>query len=251
MKKTICDEMAGKVFKENNYEFRVFLRKGSLGDAGAYSLSIFLENEPDIIAPDLILLAIRAVLRANDQMENKTKNLQSAEVIINKISMEDNEPMGNLLDMMKLRPVLHLQPFAEVIDNIEKIYKTNSIQNHSVDFTHANHIASIRKQKVEKALAYMNKTTKEVVFQDIDGVNKMIPMELVWSVTPIVKKTNMGGNNNYELSPSLDITINCKSPNIKNIQGSRIGTLLSSQIRATFMELTPIEFHSYDRLTIS
>lgn len=228
---TAYTPLAGVTFKDAQYEYRIYVKSGSLGDGEITSISIFIENTPDKVGMDLALYALEHVAKVAGE------DLQTSEFMINKILIEDYPAIGEMLTLLSdgNKTLYGLQPFKSLLEKV----KINLSKN--VDFEEINNIINIRKKKFGKVLNYMANNLKE-----IDGIN-INEIKYGISGQPHRVKDTL-------LAPTVTITINVKLDidpyEDLSVKREKAG-LVKTMVRTTFDELSPLDIFSYDTFTIN
>jgi len=139
----IIKQIAGKVFKDGPYEYRIYMKSADLGTV-ITSISIFIENTPDQVGVDLIMYALAHLIDVGGE-ELKTSE---SEFMINKIIMEEYESLGEMISAMGLSSEFGVQSFEDlnkrVLNNKDK----------KVDLAEINRKIKTRSAKLQKALEY-------------------------------------------------------------------------------------------------
>lgn len=138
--------IAGKTFKEDSYEYRIYVKTGDIGDDYIISISVFLENIPDIIGMDLIQ---KAVAHVSALTPEELKN--NAQFMVNKVVMEEYESLGEISRSLLKGISLGLQPLDSLIHVIER-----NLDN-KIDFHEINQRITSRKLKLQKSVDYLQR----------------------------------------------------------------------------------------------
>lgn len=224
-------DLAGKVFKDGPYEYRIYVRTGSLGDDDIISISLFIENTPDYVGGDLYMYAINhvAAVAGEDQIKN-------SDWMINKVVLESHESLGEMtaLILKDNRNVLGLQSYIDLFKKIQ------SIQDRKIVFEDVKRTLMARERKIRKVLEYMQDNITEV-----EGT----PVSIEYKVTGEIKR-----HNDTILAPKLTIEVNVAfntSWNNGQTEMARetIDHIVQS-VQNTLEELSPIDFHSYDSIAV-
>jgi hypothetical protein len=225
----IINKIAGKTFKDGQYEYRIYIKTGSLGEGDITSISLFIENTPDQVGMDLALYALEHVAEAYGPEE-----LTQSEFMINKILIEDYPAIGEILSLLLegRKTELGIQSFASLLNKV----KINL--NNNIDFAEANRIIAIRKKKFEKVVNYMSNAGLE-----IDGVKiKKIHTTI---------KGQAKRHNDTDLAPSIEINmVVAAEPTNKDNQKESLSAVVPF-IKRTFNDISPIDIYSYDKLTVT
>lgn len=183
----IIKQIAGKVFQDGPYEYRIYIKSADLGTV-ITSISIFIENTPDYVGVDLILYALGHIIDVGGE---ELKNTES-EFMINKIIMEDYESLGEMISAMGITSEFGVQSFEDlnrrVLANKDK----------KVDLAEINRKIQTRMAKFKKALIYTAK-----VFEHQQGLS-----------TSVVSLTgNPRRINNGAILPALSASITIRTAN--------------------------------------
>lgn len=218
------NSLAGQVFTEGPYEYRIYVKTGELGDDSIVSLSIFIENTPSHVGVDLYLMALEKVAQvAGDHIQN-------SDWMINKVILESYEGLGEMTSMImgNRSNVFGLQSFKDLLKKI----KTNL--NKKVDFEEVNNTIDIRKRKLTKVLEYMQRTLTKVN-------NTKLSLKS-YSITGEAKR-----HNEDTLAPSIKIkmivALTQKQNTLTNLD-------VKEKIQTIMEDLSSIDLHSYDTVTI-
>ena len=220
--------LAGQVFKDGPYEYRIYVKTGELGDSSIVSISIFIENTPPHVGVDLYLMALKRVAEvAGDHIEN-------SEWMINKVIIEQYEALGEMTPMVtgQRSNIFGLQSYR----SLEEKIRTNLTK--SINFQQVNDIIDVRKRKLTKVLNYMQKTlptTKQ-------------PLNITYTISGEVKR-----HNEEILAPSIKADINVtmvEKPKASDHTARVIIEAIKDSIYEMIEDLSPIDIHSYDNITI-
>jgi hypothetical protein len=220
------NSLAGQVFTDGPYEYRIYVKTGELGDDSIVSLSIFIENTPAHVGVDLYLMALEKVAQvAGDHIQN-------SDWMINKVILESYEGLGEMTSMImgQRSNVFGLQSFQSLLQKI----KTNL--NKKIDFEEVNSIIEVRKRKLTKVLEYMQRT--------LTKVNNTSLSLKSYSITGEAKR-----HNEDTLAPSIKVKmIVAIKPEIKS--NREILEAVREKIHSIMEDLSSIDLHSYDTVTI-
>jgi len=220
------NSLAGQVFTDGPYEYRIYVKTGELGDDSIVSLSIFIENTPAHVGVDLYMMALEKVAQvAGDHIQN-------SDWMINKVILESYEGLGEMTSMImgQRSNAFGLQSFQSLLQKI----KTNL--NKKVDFEEVNSTIEVRKRKLTKVLEYMQRT--------LTKVNKTSLSLKSYSITGEAKR-----HNEDTLAPSIKVKmIVFIKPDIKS--NREILEAVREKIQSIMEDLSSIDLHSYDSVTI-
>lgn len=222
------NSLAGQVFTDGPYEYRIYVKTGELGDDSIVSLSIFIENTPSHVGVDLYLMALEKVAQvAGDHIQN-------SDWMINKVILESYESLGEMTSMImgERSNTFGLQSFQSLLQKI----KTNL--NKKIDFEEVNSTIDIRKRKLTKVLEYMQRT--------LTKVNNIKLSLKSYNIIGEAKR-----HNEDTLAPSIKIkmivAIDTKAPE-KNSRDALQS--VREKIQTIMEDLSSIDLHSYDTVTI-
>jgi hypothetical protein len=218
-------QIAGKLFKDGPYEYRIYIKSGDLGVGNINSISLFVENTPDHIGVDLIIYAMGQLI---DIAGDDLKNSQD-EFMINKIIMEEYETLGEMLTAMKFTTEFGLQSFTQL---------NAALLNHKdkkIDLKEINDKINVRANKLKKALDYISKT--------------FVPSKEDIKTTITYKVSGKPLRFKNEITPGLnvDITINTN----KRIEDYHEKNSMVDDFKDQLTHISPIQFHSYDKFNVS
>lgn len=151
----IIKQIAGKVFNDGPYEYRIYMKSADLGTV-ITSISIFIENTPDYVGIDLLIFAMGHIIDAGGE---ELKNTES-EFMFNKVIMEDYESLGEMLSAMGITSEFGVQSFQ----NLNKAILSN--KDKKIDLSEINAKIQTRLSKIKKALIHTVK-----VFEHEQGVS--------------------------------------------------------------------------------
>lgn len=233
--------LAGKVFTDGPYQYRIYVRTGDLGDESIMAINIFIENEPPYVGVDLHMFAINRVAEvAGDHMEK-------SDWMINKVIMEEAEGLGELSSLItgERTTVFGIQSYQSLMTKIQ-----NNIDK-KIDFEKVFKTISSRKIKLFKTLDHM-----------VDNITNI-------NGTPISMKFSISGEPKRHadsmLAPSIKIYITFAAYKDSTIWGinSRPNrdkeavklnyddlVEIKRQLKNTLENLSPVDLHSYDTLQI-
>jgi hypothetical protein len=220
--------LAGQVFTDGPYEYRIYVKTGELGDSSIVSISIFIENTPPHVGVDLYLMALKRVAEvAGDHIEN-------SEWMINKVIIEQYEALGEMTPMVtgQRSNIFGLQSYR----NLEEKIRTNLTK--SINFQQVNDIIDVRKRKLTKVLNYMQKTLPTY----------KQPLNITYTISGEVKR-----HNEEILAPSIKADINVtmvEKPKASDHTARVIIDAIKDSIYEMIEDLSPIDIHSYDNITI-
>jgi hypothetical protein len=204
------------------------VKTGELGDDSIVSLSIFIENTPAHVGVDLYLMALEKIAQvAGDHIQN-------SDWMINKVILESYEGLGEMTSMImgQRSNVFGLQSFQSLLQKI----KTNL--NKKVDFEEVNSIIEVRKRKLTKVLNYMQKTLPTY----------KQPLNITYTISGEAKR-----HNEEILAPSIkaDIIVTMiEKPKASDHTARVIIEAIKDSIYEMIENLSPIDIHSYDNITI-
>jgi hypothetical protein len=139
----IIKQIAGKVFNDGPYEYRIYIKSADLGTV-ITSISIFIENTPDHVGVDLLIYALGHIIEVGGE---ELKTIDS-EFMINKVIMEEYESLGEMLSSMGITTEFGVQSFEDlnraVLSNKDK----------KIDLAEINKRIETRIAKFKKALIY-------------------------------------------------------------------------------------------------
>lgn len=227
--------LAGHTFKEGPYEYRIYVKTGEIGDDHIVSISIFLENIPNIVGMDLVDLAI-AHVRALTPEDMKT----SANFMINKIVMEEYESMGEVSRSLIKGVSLGLQSLDSLTDVIERN------MDKKIDFEEINRAISARSRKVNKTISFLNDQIKTVQADNN-----------IYSVQAITGNVSGAPTKNSEgiIKPGINVKITVHifdKPGQTAVQrmANNDSWKISRDFRETFNHHSIIDLHSYDKFEV-
>ena len=221
--------LAGQVFKDGPYEYRIYVKTGELGDETIVSISIFIENTPSHVGVDLYLMALNRVAEvAGDHIEK-------SEWMINKVIIEQYEALGEMTPMItgQRSNIFGLQSYR----SLEEKIRANLSK--SINFQEVNDIIDIRKRKLTKVLNYMQKT--------LPTANKQ-PLQITYTISGEAKR-----HNEEILAPSIKADINVtmmEKPKASDHVARSIIEAVKDSVYEMIQDLLPIDIHSYDNITV-
>jgi hypothetical protein len=221
-------QLAGRVFKDGPYEYRIYIKSGSLGDDTIVAVSLFIENIPPYVGVDLYMYAMGHIV------EVAGTAIDNSEWMINKVVMEEYENLGDMSSAImgtdKVKD-FGLQPLSSLMNKI----KINL--NKKMDLEELNRKVQVRLAKMIKLIKYMQKnvtSVKDIPIQisyQANGAPKRYQETLVPGITVKVKVT-------------YDKTYDETKPQLETRD-------LRSQIEDMLKEYSPIEWHPYDTITVA
>jgi len=222
------NSLAGQVFTDGPYEYRIYVKTGELGDDSIVSLSIFIENTPAHVGVDLYLMALEKVAQvAGDHIQN-------SDWMINKVILESYESLGEMTSMImgQRSNVFGLQSFQSLLQKI----KTNL--NKKIDFEEVNSTIEVRKRKLTKVLEYIQRNLTKV------GNS---PLSLrTYTITGEAKR-----HNEDTLAPSIKINIMVALNRKDHPESRETLDTIRDKIENMIEELSSIDLHSYDSVSIN
>lgn len=221
--------LAGQVFKDGPYEYRIYVKTGDLGDETIVSISVFIENAPPSVGVDLYLMALQRVA------EVAGEHVQNSEWMINKVILEQNESLGEMTSMItgQRSNIFGLQSFQSLLDKI----KTNL--NKKIDFQQVNDTIAIRIKKLTKVLNYIQ--TKLPTLKNLSS-------KMTYTISGEAKR-----HNDDLLAPSIKAEINVELMEtrggetfIRSLTGA-----LKEEVYNMIEDYSPIDIHSYDNISVN
>ena len=221
------DELAGKVFTDGPYEYRIYVRTGSLGDDDIVSISIFVENTPDYVGGDLYMYALKHVAAVAGQ-----DHIQTSDWMINKAILESHESLGEMtaLILRDSRNILGLQSYPELYKKIQ------ANLDKKIVFDDVKNMLQIRERKLTKVLEYMKSNVTKV-----EGV----PVRLTYTISGEIKR-----HNDSILAPRLNATISVDFKSNNNLERDQIKDV-TEKVHEMMEDLSPIDIHSYDNIRVT
>lgn len=221
--------LAGQVFKDGPYEYRIYVKTGDLGDDTILSISIFIENSPPYLGVDLYLMALQHVA------EVAGEHIDNSEWMINKVILEEHESLGEMTSMItgQRGNIFGLQSYR----SLEEKIKTNL--NKKLDFQQVNDAISIRIKKLTKVLNYIQKKLTTL---------KNMSSKMTYTISGEAKRFN-----DDLLAPSIKAEINVELMEtrggetfIRSLTGA-----LKEEVYNMIEDYSPIDIHSYDNISIN
>ena len=146
-------QLTGRVFKDGPYEYRIYIKTGSLGDDRIVAVSLFIENIPPHVGVDLYMYAMGHIV------ELAGTAIDTSEWMINKVIMEEYEHLGEISGMImgadKVKD-FGLQPLSTLMSKI----KINL--NKKMDLEEVNRKIQVRLNKMVKLIKYVQKNVTSV-----------------------------------------------------------------------------------------
>jgi hypothetical protein len=226
---SIIKQIAGKVFKDGPYEYRIYIKSGDLGGLGNInSISLFVENTPGHIGVDLIIYAMGHLI---DIAGPELKNSKD-EFMINKIYMEEYESLGEMITAMGFSGEFGLQPFPQ----LNSVILRN--KDKKIDLEGLNTSISTRANKLKKALDYMAGS----YVSPIDGS----PTKITYNISGKPTRSN------NTLVPGLTINVNMQINNGTNtITDYQTKNTIVSDFKEQLRDISPIQINSYDNFVVN
>ena len=212
--------IAGQTFKEGPYEYRIYVKTGDIGDDSIISISIFLENIPDVVGMDLVQLAMRHVSELTP-----ADMIASTQFMINKIVMEEYESIGEISRALVAGVTLGLQPLNSLIQVIEKNL------DKKIDFQEINRVIGIRAKKADKTISFLAHHLKEV-----NGTKIII----TGKTTGTPKKDRDG-----KILPAISVNLEVMA------SGSKNSWDMNNKIKEAFAHVCPMDLDNTDNISIS
>jgi hypothetical protein len=221
-------QLTGRVFKDGPYEYRIYIKTGSLGDDRIVAVSLFIENVPPYVGVDLYMYAMGHIV------EVAGTDIDNSEWMINKVILEQYEHLGEMSSAImgsdKIKD-FGLQPLNSLMNKI----KINL--NKKMDLEELNKKVQVRLAKMIKLVKYMQKNVTTInnvpisITYTANGAPKRYQETLAPGITVKVKVTY--NKTNDETTPQLES---------KDVR---------SQIEDMLKEYSPIEWHPYDTITVA
>jgi hypothetical protein len=218
-------QLAGKVFKDGPYEYRIYIKTGSLGDDEIVAVSLFIENIPPYVGVDLYMYAMGHIV------ELAGTAIDNSEWMINKVIMEEYEHLGEISSMImgadKVKD-FGLQPLSSLMSKI----KINL--NKKMDLEEVNRKIQIRLAKMIKLIKYMQKNITTI---------SNVPISITYKASGAARR------HHETLAPGITvkITVAYDSDKAKILIGPNDIRL---QIEQMLKDYSPIEWHPYDNITV-
>lgn len=222
-------KLAGVVYKDGPYEYRIYIKTGSLGDDNIVAVSLFIENIPPYVGVDLYMYAMGHIV------EVAGTSIDNSDWMINKVIMEEYENLGEISTLIlgndKVRD-FGLQSLSSLMNKI----KINL--NKKLDLEKVNSVIQIRLAKINKLISYMQKK-----YTSMEGFSIHI------------NSTTSGTAKRYNdtIAPGItvQITVNVDTQDL-DPNSARIKR---NQIRDTIHDIlkdhSPIDWHAYDYININ
>ena len=221
------NQLAGKVFKDGPYEYRIYLKTGSLGDEDIVAVSLFIENIPPYVGVDLYMYAMGHIV------EVAGHHIDGSEWMINKVILEEYENLGEISSMImgadKVKD-FGLQSLSTLMNKI----KINL--NKKLDLEEVNRKIQVRLAKMVKLINYMRKN-----ITSIDNV----PISLSYKANGAARR------HNETLAPGIVVDVVVmydENEDTNKLVGHKD---IRNQIEHMIKEYSPINFHPYDNITVS
>ena len=218
-------QLAGKVFNDGPYQYRIYIKTGSLGDDNIVAVSLFIENIPPYVGVDLYMYAMGHIV------EVAGTAIDNSEWMINKVIMEEYEHLGEISSMImgadKVKD-FGLQSLSSLMSKI----KINL--NKKMDLEEVNRKIQVRLNKMVKLIKYVQKNVTSV---------KDIPIQISYQANGAAKR------HQETLAPGITVkvTVTYDSDKAKVLIGPNDIRL---QIEQMLMDYSPIEWHPYDTITV-
>lgn len=223
-------QLAGKVFKDGPYEYRIYIKTGSLGDENIVAVSLFIENIPSYVGVDLYMYAMGHIVElAGDTIEN-------SDWMINKVIMEEYEHLGEISSMImgadKVRD-FGLQSLSGLMSKI----KINL--NKKMDLEEVNRRIQVRLSKMVKLIKYMQKN-----ITSIDDV----PVIINYVANGAAKR------HNETLAPGIRVKVNVSIRTTWNNGNTKLSSQIINQVKDKIenylSDHSPIDWHPYDSIQV-
>ncbi len=218
-------QLAGKVFNDGPYQYRIYIKTGSLGDDEIVAVSLFIENIPPYVGVDLYMYAMGHIV------ELAGTAIDNSEWMINKVIMEEYEHLGEISSMImgadKVKD-FGLQPLSTLMSKI----KINL--NKKMDLEEVNKKIQIRLAKMTKLIKYMQKNITTI---------SNVPISITYKASGAARR------HHETLSPGITVklTVAYDSDKAKTLIGPNDIRL---QIEQMLKDYSPIEWHPYDTITV-
>jgi hypothetical protein len=220
-------QLAGKVFNDGPYQYRIYIKTGSLGDDNIVAVSLFIENVPPYVGVDLYMYAMGHIV------EVAGTAIDNSEWMINKVIMEEYEHLGEISSMImgadKVKD-FGLQPLNTLMSKI----KINL--NKKMDLEEVNRKIQIRLTKMVKLIKYVQKNVTSV---------KDIPIQISYQANGAAKR------HNENLAPGITVKVTVaydrNNEKVKELRQDDIRTHVYDILK----DYSPIEWHPYDNITIT
>lgn len=221
------NQLAGKVFKDGPYEYRIYLKTGSLGDEDIVAVSLFIENIPPYVGVDLYMYAMGHIV------EVAGHHIDGSEWMINKVILEEYENLGEISSMImgadKVKD-FGLQSLSTLMSKI----KINL--NKKLDLEEVNRKIQVRLAKMVKLIKYMQKN-----ITSIDNV----PISLSFKANGAARR------HNETLAPGIVVNITVTYDENEDTNKLVAHKDIRNQIEHMIKEYSPINFHPYDNITVN
>jgi hypothetical protein len=218
-------QLAGKVFNDGPYQYRIYIKTGSLGDDEIVAVSLFIENIPPYVGVDLYMYAMGHIV------EVAGTAIDTSEWMINKVIMEEYEHLGEVSSMImgadKVKD-FGLQSLNTLMSKI----KINL--NKKMDLEEVNRKIQIRLAKMTKLIKYMQKNITTI---------SNVPISITYQASGAARR------HHETLSPGITVKV------IVTYDSDKANVLIgSNDIRSHVYDIlkdySPIEWHPYDNITV-
>jgi hypothetical protein len=221
------NKLAGVVFNDGPYEYRIYLKTGSLGDEDIVAVSLFIENIPPYVGVDLYMYAMGHIV------EVAGHHIDGSEWMINKVILEEYENLGEISSMImgadKVKD-FGLQSLSTLMSKI----KINL--NKKLDLEEVNRKIQVRLAKMVKLIKYMQKN-----ITSIDNV----PISLSYKANGAARR------HNETLAPGIVVDVAVTYDQNEDTNNPVAHKDIRNQIEHMIKEYSPINFHPYDNITVS
>lgn len=221
------NKLAGVVFNDGPYEYRIYLKTGSLGDEDIVAVSLFIENIPPYVGVDLYMYAMGHIV------EVAGHHIDGSEWMINKVILEEYENLGEISSMImgadKVKD-FGLQSLSSLMSKI----KINL--NKKLDLEEVNRKIQVRLTKMVKLIKYMQKN-----ITSIDNV----PISLSYKANGAARR------HNETLAPGIVVDVAVTYDQNEDANNAVAHKDIRNQIEHMIKEYSPINFHPYDNITVS
>ena len=221
------NQLAGVVFNDGPYEYRIYLKTGSLGDEDIVAVSLFIENIPPYVGVDLYMYAMGHIV------EVAGHHIDGSDWMINKVILEEYENLGEISSMImgadKVKD-FGLQSLSTLMSKI----KINL--NKKLDLEEVNRKIQVRLAKMVKLIKYMQKN-----ITSIDNV----PISLSYKANGAARR------HNETLAPGIVVDVAVAYDQNEDANNAVAHKDIRNQIEHMIKEYSPINFHPYDNITVS
>jgi hypothetical protein len=217
-------QLAGVVYKDGPYQYRIYIKTGSLGDDNIVAVSLFIENIPPYVGVDLYMYAMGHIV------EVAGTAIDDSEWMINKVIMEEYEHLGEISSMImgadKVKD-FGLQSLNTLMNKI----KINL--NKKMDLEEVNKKIQVRLNKMVKLIKYIQKNVTS-----IDGV----PISITYQANGTAKR------HQETLAPGITfkvrVTYDGKDPKTPTPNDMR------RSVEDMLRDYSPIEWQPYDNIAV-